>query len=801
MGAVRSKISADLRHRRLQGVAIGLVLLLASGAATLALSILVEAQAPFDRAFARTNGAHLVVDYDGAVPTADLSATLSASPVATGAGPWPVTSGAIRYPGGGMLDIGAVSGRPVADPGIDRVTIESGRWWANPGEVVLDASEAAILGAAIGDSVELVAPPEHKREASGGSRAVVPPKSEAPTEPPASVTLTLVGIAASVSTPDVIAWASPADVAALAGEATPQQRMLYRLVRAESSADLGSALRTMSQPLPADAVVDSRTYLDTKGEVDELASLYVPVLLAFSVFALLAAGFMVANVVSGIVLANYRDIGIMKALGFTPADVVKVLLAQVFVPAGLGTAFGLLLGTLASRPTVEATARSFGVPGEFIPTWWILVAVPAIALAVTGLAAAGPAIQAGRISAVDAIAHGRAPSASPDGGRLRRLGLRLPVPLPARLGLSLGLAHPARAAMLTGALTAGVAAATFALGLNGSLVKLVDTADRVASAPVRGELNAEPSAAAEISATIAAMPTTDQVVAIGETEASMAGVGQVAVIGYQGASQWVGYELIRGRWFTGPGEAVAPTNLYTVSGLQIGDRVTLSSDGHQLVVTLVGEALDVEGGDVDGLLLRADWADVTALDPAAAIGRWEMRPAEGTEPRVYATSIDQATGGRVATYTVGDDRTDVDFLLFLSVVAFLGGTLVAVSFGGVFNTVLLETRRLTREVAILKASGSTPAQVVAMVLASIVPAGVVAGIIGVPIGLLFQRAVLSYMGQVAAKTGIPDSMFDVFGPLMMGALIMSGLAIAAAAAYAPAQRAARAPIAVVLQTE
>ena len=376
MGAVRSKVSADLRHRRLQGVAIGLVLLLASGAATLALSILVEAQAPFDRAFARTNGAHLVVDYDGAVPIADLAATVSAPPVATGAGPWPVTSGAILHPRGGILEIGTVSGRAVADPGIDRVTMVSGRWWANPGEVVLDASEAAILGAAIGDSVELVGPPEHKREASGGGRALVPPKSEAPTEPPASVTLTVVGIAASVSTPDVIAWASPADVAALAGEAAPHQRMLYRLVRAESSAELGEALRAMSQPLPADAVVDSRTYLDTKAEVDELASLYVPVLLAFSVFALLAAGFMVANVVSGIVLANYRDIGIMKALGFTPADVVKVLLAQVFVPAGLGTAFGLLLGTLASRPTVEATARSFGVPGEFIPTWWILVCRP-----------------------------------------------------------------------------------------------------------------------------------------------------------------------------------------------------------------------------------------------------------------------------------------------------------------------------------------------------------------------------------------------------------------------------------------
>ena len=167
MGAVRSKVSADLRHRRLQGAAIGLVLLLATGAATLALSILVEAQAPFDRAFARANGAHLVVDYEGTVPIADLASTLSAPPVATGAGPWLVTRGAFLHPRGGMLEIGAVSARAAADPGIDRVTVVSGRWWATPGEVVLDASEAAILGAAIGDSVQLAGAPEQPGRGRG----------------------------------------------------------------------------------------------------------------------------------------------------------------------------------------------------------------------------------------------------------------------------------------------------------------------------------------------------------------------------------------------------------------------------------------------------------------------------------------------------------------------------------------------------------------------------------------------------------------------------------------------------------
>jgi putative ABC transport system permease protein len=82
--------------------------------------------------------------------------------------------------------------------------------------------------------------------------------------------------------------------------------------------------------------------------------------------------------------------------------------------------------------------------------------------------------------------------------------------------------------------------------------------------------------------------------------------------------------------------------------------------------------------------------------------------------------------------------------------------LVSISFGGVFNTVLLETRQRAREMAVLKAIGMAPRQVVALVVASVVPIGIVAGLLGVPIGLAFQRGVLSYMGETFANTNIPE---------------------------------------------
>ena len=79
--------------------------------------------------------------------------------------------------------------------------------------------------------------------------------------------------------------------------------------------------------------------------------------------------------------------------------------------------------------------------------------------------------------------------------------------------------------------------------------------------------------------------------------------------------------------------------------------------------------------------------------------------------------------------------------------------------------------------------------------------GLLAGLIGVPLGLIAQRAVLSYMGEVAAHTGIPPSVYDVFTPLALLGLASLGLVIGAIGAYLPAQRAALARIAPVLQAE
>ena len=52
----------------------------------------------------------------------------------------------------------------------------------------------------------------------------------------------MVGIAASVSTPDVAAWMSPTDLAALTPGTKPAQEMLYRVDPSGTAADLSAAV-------------------------------------------------------------------------------------------------------------------------------------------------------------------------------------------------------------------------------------------------------------------------------------------------------------------------------------------------------------------------------------------------------------------------------------------------------------------------------------------------------------------------------------------------------------------------------
>ena len=254
-----------------------------------------------------------MIRYAGDVDPAALAATTKASQVTASAGPWPVAQGILGRPADGRVMPAQLSGRPTPDATIDNATIEAGRWWQAPGEAVLDEQTARVLGKQVGDTVTV-----HASSIGNGTDPFGP--SAGPGRD-----LVVVGIAGSVSTPGVQAWIAPGDIAAIAPDGPTDQEVLYRVAPSATAADLTAATAAITAGLPADAVLGTDTYLELKAGVDRIADLYVPVLLAFSVFAMLAAAFLIANIVTGVVLTSYRDIGIMKAVGYTPGQVTTIL--------------------------------------------------------------------------------------------------------------------------------------------------------------------------------------------------------------------------------------------------------------------------------------------------------------------------------------------------------------------------------------------------------------------------------------------------------------------------------------------
>ena len=93
----------------------------------------------------------------------------------------------------------------------------------------------------------------------------------------------------------------------------------------------------------------------------------------------------VANVVSGAVVAGTRRIGVLKSIGFSPGQVVASYVIQVAVPALAGCLAGVIAGNLLSVPLLGQTAQVYGVGALAVPVW-VDVAVPLVML---GLAGAG----------------------------------------------------------------------------------------------------------------------------------------------------------------------------------------------------------------------------------------------------------------------------------------------------------------------------------------------------------------------------------------------------------------------------
>ncbi len=784
MSALTKVVRSGVHRRWVQTTVITLATAAAVCAGLLGAGLLVASSAPFDHAFDVQHGAHLTVLADGSktIP-AQLTASGDAAGVAETAGPFPVGQVMVRLPASpGMTGtplrgpVFTVVGRDAPHDGIDAVTVTTGTWATGPGEIVIAADSGMHIP--LGSTLTL-------GEGQGAPTA------------------TVVGVARSVSD-TAGAWMTPAGLAALKAPTTSYQ-MLYRLAAADSAAQVTAARDAVTEALPAGAVTGSRSWLTVKQEATGRTAVFVPFLLGFGGLSLVLSVLIVGTVVAGAVGSTLRRIGVLKALGFTPSQVVRAYVAQALVPAAIGAALGVAAGNLLAVPVLARTEQLYGTVALTIAPWVdVVVLVGVLALvALTATAAAG---RAGRLSAIDALALGRTPSAG-RGQLAARVAARLPLPRPVSLGLARPFSAPVRSAAMIVAIAFGAAAVTLASGLATTLNRVQVAADHSGADLVVDGFTGDPSNPAPgkagqpttadqdaVTAVFDDQPGTAHYYGVTETDAVVAGVsGNPRLSEFTASPAWSGYELISGRWFTRPGEAVVPTELLRATDRQLGDTLTVTThDGTASTLRIVGEVFDPGNNDF------------TVLAQAAAGARpasWQVAVTDGTDPAAYATAVsaDLTALGLTAHVIPGEGPDDL-VVIIDALAGLLTLLLVTVAGLGVLNAVVLDVRDRVHDIGIHKALGMTPRQTLTAVLASVTLIGLVGGMLGVPAGLVLHGILVPAMGH-GAGTELPAAVLNVYHPVQLVLLAVGGLVLAAAGALLPAGWAAKTRTATALRTE
>ncbi|MCC9309469.1 FtsX-like permease family protein [Kitasatospora sp. RB6PN24] len=791
MSALTKVIRSGVGRRRLQSLVMAMTTMMAVTASLLAAGLLTASQAPFDHAFASQRGAHLTARFDGTMVTGgQLSATAHLSGVTAAAGPYPALVLRPRFganksqlPVGYQTPPAVFVGR--AGPGgpVDDLIITSGTWANGPGQVVVN-EQMAIAG--LGDQLTLP-------------------------DAPGSPVLTVVGLARSVGR-SADAWVSPAQLPALAKAGTvPDQQMLYRFASAATDQQLAADRDEVASSMPSGSLTSADSYLTIKLAADKSSATYVPFLVSFGILGLCMSVLIIGVVVSGAVSSASRRIGILKAVGFTPEQVVRAYLGLALAPSTVGTVLGLLLGNLAAIPILNR-ADEAQVVGSTTIAPWLDVVVALVALTAVAGAALPPALRAGRLRTTQALTVGRTPSGG-RGRRARQVLGRLPLSRPAILGLAGPFAKPGRSAAMVAAVVLGATGVTFGAGLAVSLSAVQDGLHRKSPGAVQVNPVPPPDTSMPgmthkpdianvpaIEALITAQPGTRRMFSFGQTSVSVVGrAGETSVLAYRGDYSWGAYQMVSGRWFRGPGEAVVPSGFLTATRTHLGDTLTLANDNHRTQVRIVGEAFSTQES---GMVIMTDESSLNGLSakplPESIEIDIDLNP--GTNRQAYLDSLTQTLAPYGVPAVPGSTGLSGVVVSMDALALMLTLMVVAVAGLGVLNTVLLDTRERVHDLGVFRALGMSPRQTVTMVLWSVSGLGLVAGLIGVPIGIALHDYVLPAMGT-AAGTRIPHADLAVYQPAVLVPLLLGGLAIAIAGAVLPAGWAARTSTAGALRTE
>ncbi len=533
---------------------------------------------------------------------------------------------------------------------------------------------------------------------------------------------------------------------------------------------------------------------------------------SFGVLALILSGVLVANMISALLAQQIRQIGMMKAVGATPRQIMGIYLSIVLCLGLAALAMGMPLGVLAGRGCAVFAAEllNFEIFDDTIPLS-MLILQGFVGLLIPILVAAWPIYKGSRITVQQAISdygveQGRFGTSSFD----RLLGRVRGLSRPFMLSLRNTFRRRGRLILTLGALAMGGAGFIVAMNVSASMNYTV--AAKFDAMRFDIQLRFSRSYPVErIEQIIGNVPGVVQVESWGGSKAARvypdgtSGNSFTLVAPPASTKLMTALPLVEGRWLQ-PGDTNALVLNHALLSkevnVRVGDEITLRLGNRESTWQVVGIVQEImalpaayanneyfaqitgQVGDAQNAVLVTKDHDVNSVSAAAQL----------LEQKLELEGLDVFSSTKMVDYRQAIE----DHLLIIAVFLVMMSSLMVIVGGlGLASSMSINVLERTREIGVMRAVGASTQDVLRIIVLEGAFIGALSWLIAIVLSLPTSAFVSYTFGMIFFEAPLEFAVSSLGLAGWLGLVIV----FAALASFYPAWNAAQLPVRRVLAYE
>lgn len=706
---------------------------------------------------------------------------------------------------------------------IATVHSEEGAWPPKRGEVLIERAAMPLISAGIGDNLTVKTPVGTATELKVTGTAHDPAQAPAVME----------GLIYGYITTDTLADLGVAPtlnqlLITVASNATDEEYI--KTVSYKIKDTIGQSGRTVTRiEVPAPGKHPHA------GQMGSLLFLFE----AFGALTFLLSLILVVNMITGLISRQIRQIGIMKSLGATTAQIMGIYLGSAFILGLIATVIALPLSILAGcgMSVLVAGMLNFDI-GSFDISHWVYALVIGLGLLMPIAAAAYPVYRGSRITVHEALNdYGISADGKKKAGFVDSIASRIPgISRPLMLSVRNTFRKTGRLILTLLTLAIGGALFIVAMNLSASMDTTVDNAlDARHYSSIIAFAGDYPGSAIESNLTsVSGVKDAERLISdtASLTEADGTDSNEFSLFAISPDSKMVTYPVLEGRWLQPGDKNAIVLNHMLVAELEEHDYGQDIKPGDSVTLNLKGQRSEWKVAGIVREMLAPARAYVSYDYYAPATGRDGMAnaavimasetnasaPATGgltihgmtiggtkveQNPDLILPAIERQMSNsgmkvsNLASITEMRLRMKEHLAVIVAFVTFMAAMAITVGMLGLATTMVINILERQREFGVMRAIGATGRNIYRMIGVEALVIGLISWLVAIVLAPPLSMAIGTFFGLIFFKSPL-DLAMSHMGMALWLVIIMI---LSPAASLLAARKASTLPVHEVLAYE